>query len=49
MDSLKVCCISVGNWGLSLTEVSVAVQIAVGGATLVYLIMKAYYLRRNNQ
>lgn len=49
MDSLKVCCISLGNWGLSMTEVSVAVQIAVGCATLVYLVMKTYYLRRNNQ
>ena len=48
MDSLKVAGISAANYFLSLTEISALVQICVGIMTIVYLCMKAYYLKKNN-
>jgi hypothetical protein len=47
MDSLKVAGVSLANYGLSLTEVSLALQCMVAVMTMVYLGYKITKIRKD--
>ena len=46
-DSIKVAGISLGNFGLSLTELSIIIQCFVGILSIIYLVFKIKQLRKN--
>jgi hypothetical protein len=48
MDSLKVASVSIANYGLSLTEVSLALQCMVAVMTMVYLGYKIIKIRKDS-
>ena len=48
MDSLKVAGVSLANYGLSLTEVSLALQCMVAVMTIVYLGYKIINIRKDS-
>ena len=48
MDSLKVASVSMANYGLSLTEVSLALQCMVAVMTMVYLGYKIIKIRKDS-
>ena len=48
MDSCKVACVSLANYGLSLTEVSLALQCMVAVMTIVYLAYKITKIRKDS-
>jgi len=45
VDSLKVCCISLGNYVLSLSDMSLVLQCLVAIMTIVYLGYKIKTIR----
>jgi len=46
MDSTKVALASIGNYGLSLTNISLTLQCIVAFLTIIYLLIKINNIRK---